>query len=53
MFFFAAAVLNAQNRSRMSVYVPMPTGGTQRQRAYFQENFKMELIGANYPSVEI
>jgi hypothetical protein len=52
MLFLAAAFLPAQDRNRMTVYVPMPTGGTQSQRSYFQENFKMELIGANYPSVE-
>jgi hypothetical protein len=52
MLFLTSASLNAQNRSRMTVFVPMPTGGTQSQRSYFQENFKMELIGANYPAVE-
>jgi hypothetical protein len=43
---------HAQDRSRMAVYVPLPAGGTAEQQAYFLENFKMELIGANYPSVE-
>jgi hypothetical protein len=51
LFCFAIPV-SAQTRSRMSVYVPTPTGGTADQRAYFQEAFKTELIGANYPSVE-
>jgi hypothetical protein len=36
----------------MAVYIPLPVGGTGDQRAYFQENFKMELIGANYPVAE-
>jgi hypothetical protein len=36
----------------MPVYVPAPEGGSQSQRSYFQENFKMELIGANYVVVE-
>jgi hypothetical protein len=36
----------------MAVYVPMPSGGTAGQRGYFHDNFRMELIGANYPSVE-
>jgi hypothetical protein len=47
-----AAHAGAQTRSRMSVYIPMPSGGTAAQRAYFQEAFKTELIGANYPSAE-
>jgi hypothetical protein len=47
-----AVSLHAQNRGRMTVFVPMPTGGSQAQRSYFQENFKMELLGANYPSVD-
>jgi hypothetical protein len=34
------------------VYVPVPEGGTAQQKEYFQTNFKMELVGANYPSVE-
>jgi hypothetical protein len=52
LFLLVAVSLPAQDRNRMTVYVPMPSGGTQSQRSYFQENFKMELIGANYPSVE-
>jgi hypothetical protein len=47
-----AVSVYAQDRSKMAVYVPLPTGGTAEQRAYFQENFKMELIGANYPAAE-
>jgi hypothetical protein len=42
----------AQDRSRMTVYVPLPTGGVTAQQVYFQESFKTELIGANYPVVE-
>lgn len=42
----------AQDRSRLSVYVPLPTGGTPEQQKYFQDNFRMELIGANYPPVD-
>jgi hypothetical protein len=42
----------AQDRSKLSVYVPLPEGGTAQQKEYFQTNFKMELVGANYPSVE-
>jgi hypothetical protein len=52
LFLFLTISAHAQDRSRMSVYVPMPTGGMQSQRSYFQENFKMELIGANYPVAE-
>jgi hypothetical protein len=36
----------------VAVFVPPPRGGTQAQRTYFQDNFKMELIGANYPVAE-
>jgi hypothetical protein len=42
----------AQDRSKLSVYVPLPEGGTYQQKEYFQTSFKMELVGANYPSVE-
>jgi hypothetical protein len=48
----AALAVHAQDRSKLSVYVPLPEGGTAQQKEYFQTNFKMELIGANYPSVE-
>jgi hypothetical protein len=27
----------------------MPTGGTREQQLCFRDNFKMELVGANYP----
>jgi hypothetical protein len=46
------SALYAQDRSKLSVYVPLPEGGTAQQKEYFQTNFKMELIGANYPSTE-
>jgi hypothetical protein len=39
----------AQDRSKISVYIPMPEGGTNEQREYFYNSFKMELVGANYP----
>jgi hypothetical protein len=48
----ACSAAFAQNRSKLSVYVPVPEGGTAQQKEYFQTNFKMELVGANYPSVE-
>jgi hypothetical protein len=47
-----AGAVWAQDRSRMTVYVPALASGTMTQRAYFQEAFKTELIGANYPVVE-
>jgi hypothetical protein len=53
LLFFCAAISGfGQDRSRMKIYIPLPTGGTGEQRAYFQDNFKMELIGANYPVAE-
>jgi hypothetical protein len=53
LLFLGAAISGfGQDRSRMSIYIPLPAGGTEEQQAYFQENFKMELVGANYPVAE-
>jgi hypothetical protein len=48
MLFFAAAGLSGQSRDDVAVFLPPVTGGTGEQQAFFSENFKMELAGANY-----
>lgn len=45
---FSAAALFSQSRDDISIYLAPATGGTSEQQAFFNENFKMELIGANY-----
>jgi hypothetical protein len=45
-------VLFAQSRDDVSIFLPPTTGGTEEQQAFFDENFKMELIGANYAVAE-
>jgi hypothetical protein len=52
LFFSLPAYTGAQDRSRMSIFVPVPVGGTGQQQVYFQNNFKKELVGANYPVAE-
>jgi hypothetical protein len=44
--------LAAQSRNDITVFVPPVTGGVPEQQAFFAENFRMELIGANYTLVE-
>jgi hypothetical protein len=48
----SAPVLFAQSRDDVTVYLAPVTGGTEEQQAFFNENFKLELIGANYAVVE-
>ncbi|GMO49437.1 MAG: hypothetical protein Pg6C_11980 [Treponemataceae bacterium] len=43
--------LFAQSRD-IPIFVPAPEGGTDEQREYFSDNFKMELGGAKYPVVD-
>jgi hypothetical protein len=51
-FFLAACGLFAQSRDDVKVYVPPVSGGVPEQQMFFAENFKMELIGANYAVVD-
>jgi hypothetical protein len=44
--------LSAQSRNDVTVYLAPATGGTDEQQAFFNENFKMEMIGANYTIAE-
>jgi hypothetical protein len=48
----SAVTLFAQSRDDVRVYVAPVTGGVPEQQMFFAENFKMELIGANYAVVE-
>jgi hypothetical protein len=41
-------VLFPQSRDDISIFLTPTTGGTEEQQAFFDENFRMELIGANY-----
>jgi hypothetical protein len=45
-------LLFAQSRDDVAIYLAPATGGTEEQQAFFNENFKMELIGANYAVAE-
>jgi hypothetical protein len=49
---FTAAAAAAQLRDDITVYVSPVTGGIPEQQLFFAENFKMELIGANYTVVD-
>ncbi|MDR2376937.1 MAG: hypothetical protein LBD96_10940, partial [Treponema sp.] len=52
MFLCSAMMLFAQSRDDVTVYVAPVTGGIPEQQMFFAENFKMELMGANYAVVE-
>jgi hypothetical protein len=51
-FLFPAFALFAQSRDDVKVFVTPVTGGVPEQQMFFSENFKMELIGANYAVVD-
>jgi hypothetical protein len=46
-----APALFAQLREDIKVYVAPVLGGTPEQQMFFADNFKMELVGANYAVV--
>jgi hypothetical protein len=50
--FLPVFVLFAQSRDDIVVYLSPVTGGTPEQQAFFTDNFKMELMGANYAVVD-
>jgi hypothetical protein len=52
VFLFPLFALFAQSRDDISVYIPPVLGGLPEQQMFFAENFKMELIGANYTVVD-
>ncbi|MDR1445140.1 MAG: hypothetical protein LBI94_09715 [Treponema sp.] len=52
LLFFSACLLCAQSRDDIVIYLAPTTGGTPEQQYFFNENFKMELTGANYAVVE-
>jgi hypothetical protein len=51
LLFAVCSVLAAQSRD-IPIYLPAAEGGTDEQRQYFFDNFKMELEGAKYPVVD-
>ncbi|MDR3192706.1 MAG: hypothetical protein LBT87_06535 [Treponema sp.] len=52
VFFLPALTLFSQSRNDITVYIPPVLGGLPEQQIFFAENFKMELIGANYAVVD-
>jgi hypothetical protein len=52
LLLFSAVVLFAQSRDDIAVYVSPVNGGNAEEQMFFTENFKMELVGANYLVVE-
>jgi hypothetical protein len=52
VFLFSSLALFAQSRDDIKVFIPPVTGGLPEQQLFFAENFRMELIGANYAIVE-
>jgi hypothetical protein len=52
VFLFSAVAFFAQSRDDVKVYIPPVSGGVPEQQMFFAENFKMELIGANYAVVD-
>jgi hypothetical protein len=52
VFLLSALMLPAQSRDDVTVYVAPVVGGIPEQQMFFAENFKMELMGANYGVVE-
>ncbi|MDR0998017.1 MAG: hypothetical protein LBL70_03040, partial [Treponema sp.] len=49
---FPSLALPAQSRNDITVFIPPVLGGLPEQQVFFAENFKMELIGANYSVVD-
>jgi hypothetical protein len=52
VFLFPPLALFAQSRDDIRVFIPPVLGGLPEQQLFFAENFKMELIGANYTVVD-
>jgi hypothetical protein len=48
-----SSFLAAQSRDDIVVYLSPVTGGTPEQEEFFYDNFRMELIGANYAVSDI
>jgi hypothetical protein len=48
----SALALSAQSRDDVRVYVAPVVGGIPEQQIFFADNFKMELMGANYAVVD-
>jgi hypothetical protein len=52
MMICTTIALFSQSRDDISVFLAPATGGTEEQQVFFNENFRMELIGANYTVAE-
>jgi hypothetical protein len=52
VFLISALALSAQSRDDVKVYISPVSGGVPEQQMFFAENFKMELLGANYAVVD-
>jgi hypothetical protein len=52
VFLFSALALSAQSRDDVKVFLSPVSGGIPEQQMFFAENFKMELLGANYAVVD-
>ena len=52
-FCFVSLAVFGQSRDDVVVYVAPTTGGTAEERAFFDENIKMEVKGANYNLVDV
>jgi hypothetical protein len=52
VFLLSALALSAQSRDDIKVYIAPVTGGVPEQQMFFAENFKMEILGANYAVVD-
>jgi hypothetical protein len=50
--FLPTFVLFAQSRDDVTIYLSPVTGGTPEQQSFFNDNFRMELVGANYTVVD-
>jgi hypothetical protein len=51
-FLFPVFALFSQARNDITVFIPPVLGGLPEQQRFFVENFKMELMGANYTTVD-
>ncbi|MDR1908377.1 MAG: hypothetical protein LBQ35_00475 [Spirochaetaceae bacterium] len=52
VFLAAPAILFSQSRDDVSVYVAPTTGGKTEDQIFFNDNIKMEVMGANYLVVD-
>jgi hypothetical protein len=51
LFFCACALLSAQDRSSINLYIAPVTGGSREAREFFDDNIHAEIFAANYSIV--